>query len=135
MAPVNRGKRLRQMPQDEYRQKLKYQLLSHIEIDEETGCWIWVGGHQVNGYASTRMLGKGTPAHRASFYAFNGYLPDGHDVCHICDVRNCINPDHLFTATHAENMTDMQTKGRGRNGVMSGAYSPVRNKLGQFTRL
>jgi len=79
------------------------------------------------------MYGKPTPAHRASYFAFIGKIENGNDVCHTCDVRDCVNPEHLFQAGHDENMRDMSKKGRGRNGVMSGAYSPKRNELGQFT--
>lgn len=51
---------------------------------------------------------------------------------HSCDVRNCINPDHLTIGSHNQNMRDAKLRGRSRNGVMSGTYIPKRNSLGQF---
>lgn len=133
MASVNRGKRLRMLPLRDYIKKLQAQLLSHVISNDADGCWIWTGTKQSNGYGQTRLYGKQTPAHRASFFAFNGEIEAGKDVCHSCDTRDCINPSHLFQATHAENMTDMNKKGRGRNGVMSGAFQIARNNKGQIT--
>lgn len=128
---VDRGKRLRSLPVDVYRTQLREQILRN-SVRHGSGCWIWIGSKQKNGYASTRLYGRLTPAHRASFFAFMGEISEGMEVCHKCDVRDCVNPDHLFQATHRMNMADLSKKGRGRNGFMSGAFVPKRNQLGQF---
>lgn len=58
--------------------------------------------------------------------AFNGEIPDGMIVCHKCDIRCCVNPDHLFIGTYQDNMDDMMRKGRHK--TMEGEYHP-RSKL------
>lgn len=56
--------------------------------------------------------GKTVRAHRASYKFYRGPIPDGLWVLHRCDVRCCINPDHLWLGTHQDNVDDMMAKGR-----------------------
>ena len=78
----------------------------------ESGCWIWTGRVQNSGYANIRHNGKHMGAHRASYLAYKGDIPEGVMVCHACDTPLCVNPDHLFLGSHKDNMIDRNRKGR-----------------------
>ena len=86
-----------------------------------TGCWAWLAALSSTGYGATspkrraRFGGEGT-AHRLSWKAFKGDIPQGQHVLHHCDVRCCVNPDHLFLGTNADNIRDSMAKGR-RKGI------------------
>lgn len=83
-------------------------------------CWIWQKTVGANGYGGSRRLGQ-HGAHRVSYIAFIGPIEPGMMVCHSCDVRVCVNPDHLWKGTNLDNMRDMATKGRSRSGAGKGS--------------
>ena len=99
--------------------EVRSRLKSKIKKDDN-GCWVWTGSlHKPMPYGRVRLRSfAGHPtrftwrAHRASYIAFKGNIPEGMYVCHSCDNPSCINPDHLFLGTHQDNMDDMHAKGR-----------------------
>jgi hypothetical protein len=75
-------------------------------------CHLWVGLKDRHGYGTLKYNGKMVRAHRLAWMATRGEIPEGMHVLHKCDVRLCINPDHLFLGTNADNMRDRDQKGR-----------------------
>ena len=68
-------------------------------------------------------------AHRFSWEVYYGEIPKGKLVCHKCDVRSCVNPDHLFIGTHKDNMEDCARK--GRNYLQRNPYKTNLRKLNE----
>ncbi|MDV4166197.1 HNH endonuclease [Rhizobium leguminosarum] len=85
-----------------------------------SGCWKWIGSTDPNGYGRMNVSGKPILAHRISYTIHRGQIPKGMVVCHSCDNPNCVNPDHLFLGTQADNVTDMHNKGRAIKRALSG---------------
>jgi hypothetical protein len=85
--------------------------------NEDTGCWEWTASCARGGYGqfSTSLVDGKTwyRAHRFSYVAHRGEIPDGMVVMHTCDNPACVNPDHLKLGTQADNMMDRDAKSRG----------------------
>lgn len=91
-------------------------------VDSNTGCWMWLGTPSGrNGYGQIRIDGRLRQAHRVMYALAHGAVPPGRIVMHSCDTPLCVNPSHLRSGTHADNMADMKAKGRSRapRGVQS----------------
>lgn len=79
---------------------------------DSKGCWIWSAYLNAKRRPVISIRGVQVYAHRYSYERYRGLIPKGIEVCHSCDVTECVNPNHLFLGTHQDNMDDMVSKDR-----------------------
>lgn len=91
---------------------LKEVVMRYASPEPNTGCWLWMGCLDKAGYGKLAHAGRNLAAHRASYEAFVGPIPDGLLILHRCDNPICCNPEHLRAGTQDENMKDCCSKGR-----------------------
>lgn len=95
--------------------------------EPNSGCWLWTSSFHQDGYGIMRDNGRMRLAHRISWELHNGAIPHGMCVCHKCDVRCCVNPDHMFLGSLRDNAIDMARKGRvGNQKICVGDISNIR---------
>lgn len=95
--------------------KLFSRKIFDANVEKTETCWIWKGVQNKGGYG---RIGTKDIASRRSYQYFIGDIPKGMQVCHICDNRICVNPDHLFLGTIGDNMRDRTSKNRQAKGSM-----------------
>lgn len=94
---------------------------NQVEKAAKNECWEWTGSLTTKGYGQyqSAALGEFT-AHRTSYKLARGDIPSGKLVCHKCDNKKCVNPDHLFVGTVQDNSDDMVKKNRQSRGEEHG---------------
>lgn len=70
----------------------------------ENDCWMWLGATTMDGYGRIRAGGNSIRAHRVTFTALYGPIPEGLTLDHVCGNRPCVRPDHLEPVTNKENI-------------------------------
>ena len=86
--------------------------LERTKLNNETGCIEWTKHLNINGYGTLKYKQKNKMAHRFMWEYKFGEIPEGKIICHKCDNRKCVNPEHLFLGTTQDNVDDKMRKGR-----------------------
>lgn len=91
----------------------KRAFMARVEFEPNTGCLLWSGAPGAGGYGVVGIDGRYYKAHRVSWAIHHGVMPPSDmKVCHSCDTPPCVNPDHLWLGTQADNVADMMAKHR-----------------------
>jgi hypothetical protein len=109
--------------------------IKHFTAGEPGTCWEWQGRRASTGYGRVSVNNTYVLAHRASYLVHYGEIPDGMEVCHTCDNPPCVNPNHLFIATHLANMTDASHKGRCHPGELTANAKLTASDVREIRRL
>lgn len=101
-----------------YRKPLQERFEALYIPEPNSGCWIWIGSITRLGYGRFCIVtSRPMLAHRASWLIYEGFLPpEPYKICHKCDMRWCVNPEHLYVGNHQSNMDDMIKRGRSARG-------------------
>lgn len=100
---------------------LRERLWLRIEVDPETGCWVWQGAKNATGYGRVAMPtgkqgGRTDLVHRVTYEEYVGPIPDGLVIDHLCRRPACCNPQHLEPVTQRENLLRGETS-QARNAA------------------
>lgn len=108
-----------------YNQELAEIILERSMPVTESGCWLWLASLTSVGYGDFRLKSRHYTAHRASYLAFKGEIPQGMHILHSCDTKQCCNPDHLRAGSNRENIIDSCTRG-GRSKLTADMVVKIR---------
>jgi len=105
-------------------------------IVSESGCWLWTGAKDKDGYGVIRGVIRGViwtdKAHRLSYSFHVGPIPKGKHILHGCDTPGCINPEHLYPGDPLRNGLDKKLRKRARGKARFGAENPMFGKTGEL---
>lgn len=79
-------------------------------VDKTPTCWLWKHTKDKYGYGTIKANGEKRRAHRLSFILMFGDIAENKWVLHKCDVRHCVNPEHLYLGTAKDNAEDRQQR-------------------------
>ena len=96
----------------------------------ERGCSLWLSKQFPNGYGCFYVQGRYLLAHRCAWFLSCGALPADLEICHECDVRLCVNRDHLFLGTHSDNMHGATLRERNAKKLSWRDVQNIRSRKG-----
>lgn len=110
---------------------VKVRILKNSLNAHDCDCRNWSRSKNNNGYATIGIGGRTILAHRVSYRAFKGRIPQGMNILHSCDNRLCVNPDHLRIGTQKDNMRECSDKGRLK--IVHGLHFGERHSFSRLT--
>ncbi len=114
----------------EIRKPLTVRLMKRVEVDEDSGCWVFMGSKDRCGYGRMKVGPHSLGAHKVAYLMLVGdYDQSRLELMHTCDNPACINPDHLIPATHKENIDDCINKGRHTSQIYKAHLGRKRKKV------
>jgi hypothetical protein len=99
-----KGKPKRYIAGHQARTKQTVAMPRRFQVDASTGCWNWTGRRNSEGYGLYLVANVRVYAHRASYEAAHGSIPNGHEIHHVCANKRCVNPAHLQAVTRKEHV-------------------------------
>lgn len=115
------------------RQDLLTRFLKHVYPEPNTGCHLFDIGGRYGTFTVEKNHTIGP--HRFAYEKFIGPIPSGMVVCHHCDVKCCVNPDHLFLGTSSDNVQDRVRKDRTAKGESQGSSKLRSEQVIEIRRL
>ena len=106
-----------------------------VNIKKPEDCWLWKNCKNKAGYGGFQNSNKSVNAHRFAWFLAHGKITKNLYVCHICDVKSCVNPAHLFLGTQKDNIRDSMKKGRLSKGSNHHAAKLDENKVRKMREL
>ena len=109
---------------------LKHKLKGHCKVDTNN-CWNWTRCVSKNGYGKYKTKDKTWQVHRLSYILYKGPVPKDKFVLHKCDNRRCLNPDHLYVGTIAQNILDALSRDRWPLKLTNSQILEIRKATGR----